>query len=251
MNRAKIVSTFFVIATFLLCIGTFAAAQVDGLDSTKLHLTDEQLQALGGILEEFHQKQLELTTQIEVKFIDLRKELRKEGRFDTKIKETLSSRKANKIVTDISSLHGELMRVRVQYLLKSKNVLNDEQKRLIVSSLKFDDDAFEEDVPDIFGQDLLMLPLDLTTEQIKKILKHQTDMEINALKINMKILYQLLDLKNEIVQDTPDEAKLDKTILTIVDLGNQLLANRVKHFLKSKDVLTPAQKQRLIHAIVI
>ena len=96
-----------------------------------------------------------------------------------------------------------------------------------------------------------MLPLDLTTEQTKKILKHQTDMEINALKINMKILYQLLDLKNEIVQDTPDESKLDKTILTIVDLGNQLLDNRVKHFLKSKDVLTPAQKQRLIHAIVI
>ena len=106
MKRAKIVSTFFVIATFVLSIGTFAAAQVDSLDATKLHLTDEQLQALGGILEEFHQKQLELTTQIEVKFIDLRKELRKEGRFDTKIKETLSSRKANKLVTDISSLHG-------------------------------------------------------------------------------------------------------------------------------------------------
>ena len=251
MKRAKIVSTFFVIATFVLSIATFATAQVDGLDADKLHLTDEQLQALGGILEEFNQKQLDLTTQIEVKFIDLRKELRKEGRFDTKIKETLSSRQANKLVTDISSLHGQLMRVRVEYLLKAKNVLNEEQRRLVVSSLEFDDDAFEEDVPDIFGQDLLMLPLDLTTEQIKKILKHQTDMEINSLKINMKILYQLLDLKNEIVLDTPDEAKLDKAILTIVDLGNQLLGNRVKHFLKSKDVLTPAQKQRLIHALVI
>ena len=130
-------------------------------------------------------------------------------------------------------------------------MLNDQQKRLVVSSLEFDDDAFEGDVPDIFGQDLLMLPLDLTAQQTKKILKHQTDMEINALKINMKILYQLIDLKDEIVQDTPDESKLDKVILTIVDLGNQLLDNRVKHFLKSKDVLTPAQKQRLIHAIVI
>ena len=119
MKRAKVVSTFFVIVTFVLTITTFAAAQVDGLDSDKLHLTDEQLKALGGILEDFHQKQLELTTQIEVKFIELRKELRKEGRFDTKIKETLSSRKANKIVTDISSLHGQLMRVRVEYLLKA------------------------------------------------------------------------------------------------------------------------------------
>jgi Spy/CpxP family protein refolding chaperone len=251
MKRVKIVSILFVLASFVLSSATFATAQVDGLDADKLHLTDEQLQALGGILGDFHQKQLELTTQIEVKFIELRKELRKEGRFDTKIKETLSARKSNKIVTDISSLHGQLMRVRVEYLLKAKNVLNEEQRRLVVSSLEFDDDAFEEDVPDIFGQDLLLLPLDLTTEQIKKILKHQTDMEINALKINMKILYQLLDLKNEIIHDTPDEAKLDKAILNIVDLGNQLLDNRVKHFLKSKDVLTPAQKQRLIHAIVI
>ena len=105
MKRAKFFSTAFVIITFLFTVTGFSAGQVDGLDADKLHLNDEQLNALGNILEESHQKQLELKTQIEVKFIDLRKELHKEDRFDTKRKEKVSSRKANKLVMDISSLH--------------------------------------------------------------------------------------------------------------------------------------------------
>jgi Spy/CpxP family protein refolding chaperone len=251
MKKARFFSTVFMIATFLITLSGFSSGQVDGLDPDKLHLGEEQLKALGNILEDLHQKQLELKTQIEVKFIDLRKELHKEDRLDTKRKEKVSSRKANKLVMDISSLHGQLLRVRVQYLLKAKNILNPEQRRLVVSSLEFDDDAFEADVPAIFNQDLLMLPLNLSTEQIKKILKHNNDMEVTALRINLEILYQLIDLKDEVVKDTPDEGKLDKGILTIVDLGTRLLDNRVKHFLKSKDELTPVQKQRLLHSIVL
>ena len=163
MKKAKIFSTVFLIAALLLTITGLSTGQVDGLNADKLHLTEEQLKALGNILEDLHQKQLDLKTQIEVKFIDLRKELHKEDRFDTKRKEKVSSRKANKLVMDISSLHGQLLRVRVQYLLKAKNILNAEQRRLVVSSLEFDDDAFEADVPAIFNQDLLMLPLNLST----------------------------------------------------------------------------------------
>ena len=85
--RAKFFSTVFVIVSLLLTLTGFSMGQVDGLDDDKLYLSEEQLNALGKILEELHQKQLELKTQIKVKFIDLRKELHKEDRFDTKKKE--------------------------------------------------------------------------------------------------------------------------------------------------------------------
>jgi hypothetical protein len=99
--------------------------------------------------------------------------------------------------------------------------------------------------------DILTLPLDLTTKQIKKILNYQTDMKIKALKINLEILYQLVDLKNELIIAEPDSSKIDKFLLNLVGLGTKLLDNRVKYFLKSKDVLTVAQKKRMIHAIMM
>jgi hypothetical protein len=76
-------------------------------------------------------------------------------------------------------------------------------------------------------------------------------MKIKALKINLEILYQLVDLKNELIIAEPDSPKIDKFVLKLVDLGTKLLDNRVKYFLKSKDVLTAAQKKRLIHAIMM
>jgi hypothetical protein len=76
-------------------------------------------------------------------------------------------------------------------------------------------------------------------------------MKIKALKINLEILYQLVDLKNELIIAEPDSSKIDKFLLNLVGLGTKLLDNRVKYFLKSKDVLTVAQKKRMIHAIMM
>jgi hypothetical protein len=59
---------------------------------------------------------------------------------------------------------------------------------------------------------------------------------------------QLIDLQVEMIEDKRDSDKIDKIVLTITDLGAQLMDNRVVHFLKTKDVLTVAQKKTVLHA---
>jgi len=251
MKKTMVILATFAMALLFISFPAFSGDEVGGMPVENLNLTEKQLDALGDLIEESSEKQFEIITQIESKFIDLRQEIRKEDRFDTKIKEKRSVRKSNKLVKEIISLNGRLLKTRVESFLKAKNMLTSAQRKLVVSTLEFDDDSFEGDLPEIIDLDILTLPLDLTTKQIKKILNYQTDMKIKALKINLEILYQLVDLKNELIIAEPDSPKIDKFVLNLVDLGTKLLDNRVKYFLKSKDVLTTVQKKRLIHAIMM
>ena len=139
----------------------------------------------------------------------------------------------------------------MEYLLKTKNVLNEKQKMKLISALEFEDGFFEDELPEMFELDLLIIPLNLTKEQIKKILRYQTDMKVKALKIDLKILYQILDLQTEINKVEVDPKSIDKIILKITDLGTKLLENRVNGFLKSKDVLTVPQRKMLIQTFMM
>ena len=248
---SKYVLTVFV-AVLLACSSlAFAAERTGGMAIGDLNLTEEQLVALGGLINEFGESQFEIIMQIESKFAELKREIRKEGRFDTKSKEKKTVRKTNKLTKEIISLEGQLLKKRVEYLLKAKNVLNEEQKMKMISALEFEDGFFEDELPEIMELDLLIIPLDLTKDQIKKILRYKTDMKIKALKIDLKILYQILDLQTEINKVEVDPKSIDKIILKITDLGTKLLENRVNGFLKSKDVLTVPQKKMLIQTFMM
>ena len=248
--RSYVLTVF--VAVLLACSSlAFAAERTGGMAIGDLNLTQEQLVALGGLINEFGESQFEIVMQIESKFAELKREIRKEGRFDTKSKEKKSARKANNLVKKIISLEGQLLKKRVKYLLKAKNVLNEEQKIKLISSLEFEDGFYEDELPEIFELDLLIIPLDLTKEQIKKILRYKTDMKIKALKIDLKILYQILDLQTEINKVEVDPKSIDKLIFKITDLGTKLLENRVNGFLKSKDVLTVPQKKMLIQTFMM
>ena len=243
--RSYVLTVF--VAVLLACSSSvFAAEKTDGMTIGDLNLNEEQLVALGGLIDEFGELQFEIVMQIEKKFAELRREIKKKGRFDTKIKEKMTVQKVNKLVKEIISLEGQLIKKRVEYLLKAKNVLTEEQKIKLISALEFEDDFFEDELPEIMELDLLIIPLDLTKEQIKKILRYKTDMKIKALKIDLKILYQILDLQTEINKVEVDPQSIDKIILKITDLGTKLLENRVNGFLKSKDVLTVPQRKMLI-----
>jgi hypothetical protein len=76
-------------------------------------------------------------------------------------------------------------------------------------------------------------------------------MKVNALKINLEILYQILDLQTEINKVETEPQSIDKIILKITDLGTTLLENRVNGFLKSKDVLTVPQRKMLIQTFMM
>lgn len=240
------------VAVLLACSSlAFSAERRGGMTIGDLNLTEEQLVSLGGLINEFGESQFEIVMQVESKFAELKREIRKEGRFDTKIKEKISTHKANNLVKKIISLEGQLLKKRVEYLLKAKNVLNEEQKMKLISALSFEDGFFEDELPEIFELELLIIPLDLTKEQIKKILRYKNDMKIKALKIDLKILYQILDLQTEINKVETDPKNIDKIILKITDLGTKLLENRVNSFLKSKDVLTVPQRKMLIQTFMM
>jgi hypothetical protein len=63
----------------------------------------------------------------------------------------------------------------------------------------------------------------------------------------MEVLVQ--DLEDELSKDTVNDQKVNDIILSLTDLGVDLLKNRVDHRLKAKDVLALEQKKELLHAL--
>ena len=218
----------------------------------KLNLTGEQLNALKGVIQEFNAKQLSILTEINNKAIELGLELIREGRFENKGKARKSVNKANKLVKDISSLYGQLLKATAEYILKAKDVLTLEQKEQLISSLL----EFEVEVPDELTHDYLIFEfpdseLDLSKKQIKKILSYRTDMQIKQLKLELEIDYEILDLEAEIAKDEVDSQKVNKIVMGIADLWAKLIDNTVNHYLKGKDVLTVAQKEKLLDLMLL
>lgn len=217
-----------------------------------LNLTEEQLNALKGVIHEFNIKQSEIVSDIEHRLLELELECKKEDRFETRTKEKRSVRKVNELVKNISSLHGQLLKTKVEYLLKAKDVLTRQQKEQVISSL----DEFEVEGPDdlSFTYYLELYPdlgLDISKEQMKKILRYSTDMQIKELKLKLEIDYKILDLETEVAKDEVDSQKTNNIIMNITDLATSLIDNRVDHFLKGKDVLTVAQREKLLHFIMM
>ena len=238
----------------VLAILVISALPVMGAAETRLpglnlNLTDKQVDALQGVFEEYTAKNLTLLGEVDKKITDLKLELRKKDRFESKFKEINSVYKANTLVKEISKLHGEILKTRIAYLLKAKDVFTDEQRvKLFTRVLEFDFDMPDE-IFIIVEEDLLSLDIGLTIDQIKKILRYRADMDKKAIDINLEIDLQLIYLQIELFKSDRSSDKMNRLLLTITDLGTQLMDNRVVHFLKAKDVLTVAQKKKLLHSV--
>lgn len=248
--KKKVTSGLFCLLAILVIGASFSYGsdeyRIPGLN---LKLTDNQITELQGVFDEFMGKKLELLAQIERKFIDLRLELRRKDRFESRFKAFDSVYKANTLVIEISKLYGETLKTRVKYLLKAKDVLSQAQRETLFARLL----EFDFDMPDeifvIIEGDLFSLDIGLKIDQIKKIMRYRADMEKKAIDINYKIDMHLIDLQVEMLKDEGDSDKINRTVLAITDLGTQLMDNRVVHFLKAKDVLSMAQKKALLHII--
>ena len=217
-----------------------------------IELSEEQVGQLATVLETFGEKQFNLLMDIERKLDELEIELQKEDRFTTMRKERKSARKSNKLIRDITSLYGNILRNKIDYMLQAKDVLTKEQKERLIRNLDFDLEIIVgKELPNYLDLDILTLLLGLTDDQVKKILKARTDMQIKELRIELDIDYSIIDLEAELLRDERDPEKVNKLILNLTDLGTQLLDNKVDHFLRAKDVLTVPQKQRLLHAMMI
>lgn len=236
---------------FLASIAVGSAKDADLLALDSFQLTGEQLEKIGDTLEAYIEKEHAILSGIETKLSALTNELRREGRFDSKRKERKAARNVNTIVKDITSLYGQLIRTKVEYILKIKNVLTEEQRVQLVHSLQFDEHFFDEALPEYVEMDELVDALELTTAQLKKIIGNRTDMLVKEVKIVRDIQYRVLDLEEILLKDETDTEAVDSTILEITDLGTKLIDNKIKYQLKSKDVLTAEQKKKMMHLVLM
>jgi len=242
--RTKKTILISVITALALIYGATAAMAGSNALISDLGLTKEQIGKLGKIVEGFSAKKLELEAKIDNKRMALAQELRKADRWDSEAKIKASSRIVNKLVKGLTSLGGDLLKLKVAYFLKAKDVFTDDQRLAILGAMT----EIDMDLPDSFSYylelDLPALDLNLTSQQIKKLLKYRAEMEIRDIRYELDLDYKTLDLKR-------DPKKVNKLITSMVDTGTKIIDNKVAHILKAKDVLTLEQKMALFHMMLM
>ena len=248
-SKQRILIPVIVAVIFTFGVTSTKAVEADLVSS--MNLTKEQVVKLGTLIDDFSTKALDITSKIDNKYLELEHDLQRVDRFDTKSKARTSARNVNKLVKNISSLHGDLLKLRVEYLLKAKDVFTDEQKAMLIDHLL----DFDMDMPDNFSDylefDIPSMGLDLTKDQVKKLLKYRADMDIMDIKLELDMNNKFLDLQDEILAVERQPKKINTIIMTIADLGTQLIDNQVNYILKSKDVLTVEQKRELLHMMMM
>jgi Spy/CpxP family protein refolding chaperone len=240
-----------VITALALIVGATAATAGNTALVPDLDLTKEQIGKLGKIVEDFSVKKLELEARIDNKRMALAQELRKADRWDSEAKIKASSRIVNKLVKGLTSRSGDLLKLKVEYFLKAKDVFTDDQRMVILGALT----EFDMDLPDSFSYylelDLPALDLNLTNQQIKKLLKYRAEMEIRDIRYELDLRYRILDLQAELLSPKRDPKKVNKLITSMVGTGTKIIDNKVAHILRAKDVLTLEQKMALFHTMLM
>jgi len=248
-NKQTVLITMVTVLTLLVGTGTILAGNTNLV--ADLDLTKEQIQKLGQVVESFSAKKMALEAKIDKARMALAQELRKEDRWDSEKKIKASSKIVNKHVKQLASLGGDLLKLKVEYFLKAKDIFTDDQRMVILGALT----EYEMALPDSFSYylelDLPALDLDLTNAQIKKLLKYRADMDIRNIKYELDLEYKVLDLQAELLSPQRDPKKVNRLITSIADIGTKMIDNKVAHILKAKDVLTLEQKMALFHMMLM
>ena len=92
----------------------------------------------------------------------------------------------------------------------------------VIESLDFD-----MEVPEGWMQsqeiEVLAVDLELSDDQLKKILSYRTQMQKKDAKLEQKIEKLVQDLEDELSKDTVNDQKVNDIILSLTDLGVDLL----------------------------
>ncbi len=248
-TRRTLLISFITILALFLGTNTALAKNTDFVSD--LNLTKEQIGKLGKIVESFSAKELALNGKIEATRLALAQELRKADRWESEAKNKASAKTVNRQVKTLTTLGGDMLKLRVAYFLKAKDVFTEEQRLIILGRLT----EFEMDLPDSFSYylelDLPALDLDLTTAQVKKLLQYRAEMEIRDIKHQLALAYRIIDLRAELLSPKRNPKTVNKHITAIVNIGTKIVDNKVGHILRAKDVLTVEQKMALLHMMLL
>ena len=235
---------------FMLLITAIFLAAAPLQAAMDMNLTPDQIKALEGVVADLGEKQLRISGDIERTVLDLKQELQRADRLASDAKAKEAARRTNKIVRKLAGLYGDMLKLEVSYVLKAKDVLTREQRIQLIQGLDFE---MEPPQGWMQGQEIevLVVDLGLSEDQMQKIMDYRAQMQKKAVKIAKKMQAYLQNLETELMKETPDDKKVNKAVLGLVDQGIALLKNRVDHRLKAKDVLNAEQKKQLIHALFV
>ncbi|MEN7973530.1 MAG: hypothetical protein ABFR47_06810 [Verrucomicrobiota bacterium] len=209
-------------------------------------LNQEQEKKLGEVALGFSQQATVFEGLMKNKLTELALELQREGRLDTEEAAAEAATKVNGIMKDLSGLYGEFIKTKVQYILKTKNVLTDEQKIFLLSQLQPSESLPYETIvylqPETFD-----LPLNLSLEQKKKIVELEAALLLKETEHERDIELIMLELQPLLLSGQPQPEKVDPLVMKLAGLAAQAIDNRVDFFLKAKDVLDLDQKRLLVH----
>ena len=223
------------IITTVAMVTTIANAQ---------ELAAEQQDELLGIGIQYAQKAVLFEGMIQGKLIELAVELNREGRLDSKKAAGKSAKSANSILKDIGGLYGEFVKSRVAFMLEAKNVLTLEQKLYLLENLEPSALMDYEEI-DFLQPDIFDLPISLSLDQRRKLIKLEADLILEEVKLERDIELVLLELETIFMGESIEPSKVDKQVMKLAGLAADAIENRVDYFIGAKDVLTLDQKRLL------
>ncbi|MEN8255990.1 MAG: hypothetical protein ABFR33_11040 [Verrucomicrobiota bacterium] len=227
-------------------IGGIAIAVLMAGGAQAQELDQKQEDKLVEVDQGFSQQATVFEGLMKNKLTDLAVELQREGRLDTEEAAAEAAARVNALMKDLSGLYGEFIKTKVQFILKAKNVLTDEQKMWLLSQLQPSASLPYETIvylqPETFD-----LPLNLSVEQKKEIVELESALLAKEIGLERDIELIMLDLQPLLLSGQPQPEKVDPLVMKLADLAAQAIDNRVDFFLKAKDVLDLDQKRLLVH----
>ncbi len=231
---------------YRLPITGIALAVMVAVGSHAQELTPEQTGKLTEVGQGFSQQATVFEGLMKNKLTELAIELQREGRLDTEEAAAEAAKNVNTIMTDLSGLYGEFIKTKVQYVLKAKNTLTDEQKMMLLSQFTPSSSLPYETI-EYLQPELFDLPLNLSIDQEKKLIALEATLLIKEIELERDVELVLLDLEAALMSGKCTPELADPLLMGLADLAAKEINNRVSFFLKAKDVLTLDQKRLLSH----
>jgi len=219
-----------------------------------LELTEKQVEKLQPISEEFTNKQSVVHKRIQTIEEDMSENLRKQDRFASETLHRIRISRFNMLLRSLGEAHGELLKIKVSFLVKARNVLKKEQMALLIESV-FD---FVEELADFEDDDILGIDLtdpdwdiDLTVKQERSLIDYYAHRDIQRIRLLLAFEHQLLDLEELILKGNRISAASDDRISELGNIAARIVDNEVQAFITTKDILSIPQKKEMLMKIIL
>lgn len=220
----------------------------------ELNLTEPQVQKLTPVSEDFIVKESAIDARINKIEDEMVENLRKGDRFSSEAIHRIRISRMNMLLKSLGAAHGELLKLRVAFLVKARNILKRDQMELLIDSVLDSVEVFADfDEDEILGIDLTDpdWDIDLTIAQERSIIDYYAHRDIQRIRLMLAFQHQLLDIEELILSGNRISAAADDRISEIGEVAARVIDNEVQAFVITKDVLTIGQKKEMLVKLLL